>query len=336
MIFLYAIPPRLGSDGERADGRLKATAAGTVCLQTRAVARRRFQTSGRRHRNRSGGFCCFSTPKSREKKVFLNLTLKVREISGRLQFSQTFFFLYFWGQKYQKPPHVVFRGIARAAALHGARKIKPMRHPVTGAPQLAPSFSASNESAELLCRQRRHYLIWQCTPDARSSLLFLPASGCVSLLFRKTNHPHNSIFLFPQGDSRLGSDGERADGGLKATAAGTVCLQTRAVARRRFQSSGRRHRNRSGGFCCFSPSKSREKRVFPEAAKGLREAFCCLSLSKAEKRERVFSGVFLKSAKGLRAASRHQYKKKQSTKNTTLPQGSYAFDLPREQPPSSP
>ena len=37
----------------------------------------------------------------------------------------------------------------------------------------------------------------------------------------------------------------------------------RIVARHRFQTSGRRHRNRSGGFCCFSPSKSREK-SFPE------------------------------------------------------------------------
>ena len=71
------------------------------------------------------------------------------------------------------------------------------------------------------------YFTWQCASEARSSLLFLPASGCVSLLFRKTNHPRNSIFLFPQGGSRLGSDGEKADGGLKATAAGTVCLQTR-------------------------------------------------------------------------------------------------------------
>ena len=65
--------------------------------------------------------------------------------------------MYFWGQKYQKPPHVVFRGIARAAALHGARKIKPMRHPVTDAPQPAPSFSASNESADWWCRQRRQH-----------------------------------------------------------------------------------------------------------------------------------------------------------------------------------
>ena len=45
----------------------------------RIVARRRFQSSGRRHRNRSGGFCCFSPPKSREKT-----------------------FWYFWPQKYKK------------------------------------------------------------------------------------------------------------------------------------------------------------------------------------------------------------------------------------------
>ena len=136
------------------------------------------------------------------------------------------FFLYFWGQKYQKPPHVVLRGSVRAAALHGARKIWPMRHPVADAPQPALSFSASNESADWWCRQRRHYMA--CAPHS----------------------------FYPQGDSRLGSDGERADGGLKATAAGTVCLQTRAVARRRYQPFGRRHRNRSGGFCCFSPLKS--------------------------------------------------------------------------------
>ena len=219
---------RLGSDGGKADGGLKARAAGTVCLQTRAVARRRFQPSGRRHRNRSGGFCCFSPSKSREKsfpKFYAESSRGFRKIAV----FTNFFFLYFWGQKYQKPPHVVFRGSARAAALHGARKIRPMRYPVTGAPQLAPSFSASNESADLLCRQRRHFL------------------------FYLAMHPG---ILFPQGGSRLGSDGGKADEGLKARAAGTVCLQTRAVARRRFQPFGRRHRNRSGGFCCFSTPKS--------------------------------------------------------------------------------
>ena len=125
-----------------------------------------------------------------------------------------------------------------------------MRHPVADAPQLAPSFSASNESADLLCRQRRHFL------------------------FYLAMHPG---ILFPQGGSRLGSDGGKADGGLKATAAGTVCLQTRAVARRRFQPSGRRHRNRSGGFCCFSPSKSREKSFLctfgAKSTKSLRTSF---------------------------------------------------------------
>ena len=112
-----------------------------------------------------------------------------------------------------------------------------------------------------------------------------------------------ALFFTPHGDSRLGSDGERADGGLKARAAGTVCLQTRAVARRRFQPFGRRHRNRSGGFCCFSLPKSREKRVFPEAAKGLREVFCCFSPPKSREKEKVFSCTFgAKSTKSLRTS----------------------------------
>ena len=69
------------------------------------------------------------------------------------------FFLYFWGQKYQNPPHVVLRGRIRPAALPGARKIKPMRHPVTAAPHAASSFSASNESADWWCRRWRHYFM---------------------------------------------------------------------------------------------------------------------------------------------------------------------------------
>ena len=169
--------------------------------------------------------------------------------------------MYFWGQKYQKPPHVVVRGRARPAALHGARKIRPMRHPVTDASQPAPSFSASNESADLLCRQRRHYYTMRSGSPYQ---LTCPARLRLRVTFVSQNQPPSQLhffffrnFLFPQGDSRLGSDGEKADGRLKAPAAGTVCLQTRAVARRRFQASGRRHRNRSGGFCCFSqPSLS--------------------------------------------------------------------------------
>ena len=195
--------------------------------------------------------------------------------------------MYFWDQKYQNPSHVVFRGIARATALHGARKIKPMRHPVADAPQPAPSFSASNESAELLCRRRRYYFIWQRTSISITSSF--PAKRVPTWFrWRKSGR---------KAESESGGDG--------------LLANPRIVARRRFQTSGRRHRNRSGGFCCFSPPKSREKR-------------------------KSFSGVFLQRTKEHRAASRHLYKKKQSTKNTTLPQGSYVFDLPRKQSPSSP
>ena len=170
---------RWRKSGRRAESK---SGGDGLLANPRIVARRRLQSSGRRHRNRSGGFCCFSPPKSREK-VFLNFTLKVCEGSGKSQFPQTFFFLYFWGQKYQKPPLVVLRGIARAAALHGARKIKPMRHPVADAPQPAPSFSASNESADLLCRHRRHCLYMAMRPGSLYQLTFPEISirQCVSL-----------------------------------------------------------------------------------------------------------------------------------------------------------
>ena len=111
------------------------------------------------------------------------------------------------------------------------------------------------------------------------------------------------LFFTPQGDSRLGSDGGKADGGLKARAAGTVCLQTRAVARRRFQPFGRRHRNRSGGFCCFSPPKSREKsffrRFFRKPKKDVERLFAAFRHRKAEKKERVFQAFFCKKQKDI-------------------------------------
>ena len=160
--------------------------------------------------------------------------------------------MYFWGQKYQKPPHVVFPGSVRATALHGARKIKPMRHPVADAPQPAPSFSASNESAELLCRHGRHCLYMAMRPGSLYQLTFPEISirQCVSL-FSARRSP--TWFRWRKSGRRAESD-SGGDG---------LLANPRIVARRRFQASGRRHRNRSGGFCCFSPSKSREKeRVF--------------------------------------------------------------------------
>ena len=104
------------------------------------------------------------------------------------------------------------------------------------------------------------YFTWQCASEARSSLLFLPASGCVSLLFptwfrwRKSGR---------RAESESGGDG--------------LLANPRIVARRRFQPFGRRHRNRSGGFCCFSPSKSREKSFLctfgAKSTKSLRTSF---------------------------------------------------------------
>ena len=223
---------RLGSDGGKADEGLKARAAGTVCLQTRAVARRRYQPFGRRHRNRSGGFCCFSPSKSREK-----------------SFLCTF----------------------------GAKSTKSLR----------TSFSAGLREPRRCTGRARSGLCATPWRTRRSSPPLFPRQTRVRICCaavggkgydKKINTFRQRVLFFtPQGDSRLGSDGGKADEGLKARAAGTVCLQTRAVARRRYQPFGRRHRNRSGGFCCFSPSKSREKSFLctfgAKSTKSLRTSF---------------------------------------------------------------
>ena len=224
----------------------------------------RWRKSGRRAESDSGGDGLLANPRSRPTPLSAFRTPTSESVGWLLLLFATEkqlkkFFMYFWGQKYQKPPHVVFRGSVRSAALHGARKIKPMRHPVADTPQPALSFSASNESADWWCRQRRHCLFYMAMRLGSPFQLTFPARLRLRVTFVSQNQPLSKLHFFPQGDSRLGSDGERAAGGLKARAAGTVCLQTRAVARRRFQASGRRHRNRSGGFCCFSPPKSREK-----------------------------------------------------------------------------
>ena len=110
------------------------------------------------------------------------------------------FFLYFWGQKYQKPPHVVLRGSVRAAALHGARKIWPMRHPVADAPQPAPSFSASNESADWWCRQRRHCLFYMAmrlgSPFQLPAYFSCPPPAACHFCFAKPTTLATPFFFF--------------------------------------------------------------------------------------------------------------------------------------------
>ncbi len=141
-----------------------------------------------------------------------------------------------------------------------------MRHPVTGAPQPAPSFSASNESADLLCRHRRHCLYMAMRPGSLYQLTFPEISirQCVSLFPAR-----RSPTWFRWRES--GRKAESASGG------DGLLVNPRIVARRRFQSSGRRQRNRSGGFCCFSPSKSREKSFLctfgAKSTKSLRTSF---------------------------------------------------------------
>ena len=122
----------------------------------------RWRKSGRRAESASGGDGLLANPRSRPTPLSDFQTPTSESVGWLLllfatekQRKRKSFLVYFWGQKYQKPPHVVFRGSVRSAALHGARKIKPMRYPVADTPQPAPSFSASNESADWWCRRWR-------------------------------------------------------------------------------------------------------------------------------------------------------------------------------------
>ena len=83
----------------------------------------------------------------------------------------------------------------------------------------------------------------------------------------------------------------------------------RIVARRRFQPFGRRHRNRSGGFCCFSTPKSREKRKsFPQEDRKSQKVFertfaAAFRHRKAEEKKKDCSCTFeAKSTKSLRTS----------------------------------
>ena len=85
-----------------------------------------------------------------------------------------------------------------------------------------------------MCRQRRYYFIWQRTSISITSSF--PAKRVPTWFrWRKSGR---------RAESESGGDG--------------LLANPRIVARRRLQPFGRRHRNRSGGFCCFSPPKSRE------------------------------------------------------------------------------
>ena len=202
----------------------------------RIVARRRFQPFGRRHRNRSGGFCCFSPPKSREKsfpKFYAESLRGFREVAV----PTNFFLLVLLGPKVPKAS--ARRSLRECASRGAARGAQDQAY--------APPRGGRAAARTLFFRVKREcglivpptaaliIYIWQCAPA-----FFLPARRFPTWFrWRKSVR---------RAESESGGDG--------------LLANPRIVARRRFQPFGRRHRNRSGGFCCFSPPKSREKSFF--------------------------------------------------------------------------
>ena len=175
----------------------------------RIVARRRFQPFGRRHRNRSGGFCCFSPSKSREKRVF----------SERRKRTSRGFLLLFATEKQRKRKkivHVLLRPKVPKASARRFPREGARRGAARGAQDQAYALPRDGRAAArpLFFRVKR-----ECG--------FIVPPTAAKDMIKINTFRQRVLFFTPQGDSRLGSDGEKADGGLKATAAGTVCLQTR-------------------------------------------------------------------------------------------------------------
>ena len=144
------------------------------------------------------------------------------------------------------------------------------------APQLAPSFSASNESADWWCRRWRQskYVPATCA-------LFLPARRFPTWFrWRKSGR---------RAESESGGDGLLANPRSRPTPLSDFRTPT----------------SESVGWLLllFAIEKQGKKEFFPKGVKGLREAFCCFSPPKSREKEKVFSCTFgAKSTKSLRTS----------------------------------
>ena len=240
LFFRKAIPDlvRWRKSGRKAESE---SGGDGLLANPRIVARHRFQTSGRRHRNRSGGFCCFSPSKSREKSF--------PELYAESSVFTNFFLLVLLGPKVPKSSA---RRFPRDCASHGAAR---------GAQDqaYAPPRGGRAAARALFFRVKRKCGII-VPPQAAVEYLYGMRSGT---LFSRKVIPD----LVRWRKSGRKAESESGGDGLLAN--------PRIVARHRFQTSGRRHRNRSGGFCCFSPPKSREK-----------DFSCTFGSKSTEKRER--------------------------------------------------
>ena len=157
-----------------------------------------------------GGFCCFSPSKSREKKEFFPKGVKgLREAfccfsPPKSREREKSFFLVLLGPKVPKSSA---RRFPRDCASRGAAR---------GAQDQAYALPRDGRAAA-------RTLFFRVKRECGFVVPPLAAKDMIKInTFRQ-----RVLFFTPQGDSRLGSDGGKADGGLKARAAGTVCLQTR-------------------------------------------------------------------------------------------------------------
>ena len=154
----------------------------------RIVARRRFQPFGRRHRNRSGGFCCFSPSKSREKSFLCTFGAKVPKASAR-----------------RFPRECASRGAARGAQ---DQAYAPPRDGRAAARTLF--FRVKRECGFVVPPAAA--LLYNALWKPVSTYLSCPPPAACHFCFAKPTTLATPFFLFPQGDSLVPMAKKRTEG----------------------------------------------------------------------------------------------------------------------------
>ena len=212
----------------------------------------------------------FATEKQRKRKKIVHVLLrpKVPKASAR-----------------RFPRECTSRGAARGA------QDQAYAPPRDGRAAARPLFFRVKRECGFIVPPAAALLIIQCALEARINLLVLPASGCVSLLFRKTNHPRNSIFSFSA--RRFPTWFRWRKSGRKAESdSGGDGLLANPRSRPTPLSAFRTPTSESVGWLLllFDTEKQRKKKKFsarrPKIAKGFRENFCCFLPPKSREKEK--------------------------------------------------
>ena len=203
-------------------------ASGTVCRQTRMVARRRDRAAGSRPRGRSERLLLLFAAEKQKKEKEGGIEKGLLGLSS-----------------------LIWVEVKSSRLCHGAKKQPQAR---------------VRKASGTVCRQtrmvaRRRDRAAGSRPRGRSERLLLLFAAEKQKKEKEGGIEKgllglSSLIWVEVKSSRLCHGAKKQPQARVRKASGTVCRQTRMVARRRNRAAGSRPRERSDGFCCFSPPKS--------------------------------------------------------------------------------